>query len=173
MTIKWEDKYSVGIEQIDDQHRVLINIINNLQNIYDNRGLANFNKEILKALDALKMYTLVHFKCEEILMEMFDYQGCIEHKESHDGFIKLINGYHSHLMVSMNQRDNIEEIESNFAEIDKIDEEIYAKIEKIIHFLKTWLLNHIMKGDKEYSQFFLKIQSKAKESGGWMSFLKN
>ena len=43
----------------------------------------------------------------------------------------------------------------------------------ILKFLQNWLITHILKSDKQYTEFFLEIQKKAKKQGGWFAFLKN
>ena len=63
--IPWSEDLSVGLEEIDEQHKILINLINRL-----------FNEAILKRadkalisdiLDELIQYTIVHFAVEESL----------------------------------------------------------------------------------------------------------
>ena len=69
--IDWSDKYSVGIESIDEQHKKLINLINTLQTIVD--------------------YTKTHFIYEEWLMREYGYPDFEAHKAQHQKMIDKVN----------------------------------------------------------------------------------
>ena len=60
--IEWEEKFSVGISMIDEEHKRLIGILNKI--IYANKH--NVNPEKLKeVLREMTDYTLTHFTTEE------------------------------------------------------------------------------------------------------------
>ncbi|MEA1890408.1 MAG: hemerythrin domain-containing protein, partial [Pseudomonadota bacterium] len=62
----WKEEYSVGIDSIDQQHKKLLSLINQLQTAVDYSTGKEFERE---ALDELVTYTKDHFSYEEGLME--------------------------------------------------------------------------------------------------------
>ena len=126
--IKWEDKYSVGIESMDNQHKKLVQMIND---IFDDLRSEGTHESLMKIIEGLVEYTQVHFKAEEAVFEKFGYEETEEHKEEHKKFIKQI------------------------ADFKKGFEE--GKIPMtmdIITFLEGWLFSHIMGTDQKYGEFF-------------------
>ncbi|MCJ7681587.1 MAG: bacteriohemerythrin, partial [Candidatus Aminicenantes bacterium] len=86
--IKWDDSLSVGIEQIDDQHRLLIDKLMELSDAY-NKG--HEQNELLKTLSFLIDYTDFHFTTEEQEMEKHKYPGLAEQKKQHKEFITTLD----------------------------------------------------------------------------------
>ncbi len=169
MPIIWDKKYSVGLEEIDEQHKVLIHLINNLENLHENHDqFKDFDGMVKKVLTELKNYTVLHFSTEEVLMRMFTYEDYDAHKQAHDNFIHLVKEQQSLILDLMTQRDNKPESLK-----EKYNHEIHLRLEKVLEFLQRWLLAHIMKSDFEYVDFFTKLQKKAAKSGGWLGFLKS
>jgi len=127
--IEWHDNYSVGIKSIDQQHKKLINLINQLQTAVDYSTGEEFERE---ALDALVDYTRTHFSYEESLMQEYGYPGYEPHSAEHQKMIK--------------------EVEDILAEYDKDHEQA---ILRALNFLKEWLIDHINGTDKQYSSFLI------------------
>lgn len=126
--IEWGPKYHIGIKEIDDQHKVLVDIINRL---YASFGLNNNKKEIKKNLKELVDYTVFHFGNEENYFRKFGYKDTPAHLEQHRKFVDKIKKF----------ADEFEDGDSTVS----LD---------IINFLKDWLINHILKIDTRYVQFF-------------------
>lgn len=127
--IKWNDNYSVGINSIDQQHKKLINLINQLQTAVDYSTGEEFERE---ALDALVDYTKTHFTYEESLMEQYGYPDYQPHAAEHKKMIK--------------------QVEDVLTEYNKDHDKAIAHA---LSFLKGWLINHINGTDKQYSSFLL------------------
>lgn len=126
----WEDKYSVGIKEIDDQHKGLFDIINDL---YEAIKL-NKNKEILSdIINKLVKYTEVHFDAEELLMSLYKYPDLEEHKRLHGKFTSKVIEF----------RDNFNPTT------------LMTSLE-VMEFLKQWWMHHVLDTDKQYSPFLLK-----------------
>ena len=125
--VEWKDDYSVGIEVIDNDHKRLLNLINQFQTAAHYQTGREFERE---AFDALIDYTKQYFKREEELMETHGYPTYHEHKAEH---VKMI------------------------AKVDAMLEEYkrhpQQTVEEAVQFLKTWLIGHINGTDKQYSQF--------------------
>jgi hemerythrin len=122
--IKWDDKYSVGISMIDEEHKKFIGILNKI--IYAKEH--NVNPEELKQiLREMTDYTLMHFTTEEAYMKAFNYPEYQDHKEEHRGFSSEIIAY-----------------------TYKVIKGDYQFASELIEYLKHWLVNHIQVTDKKY-----------------------
>jgi len=82
--IEWEDSYSVGVEEIDQQHKQLFDIVNDL--IRANK-LNKGKKEIGRVLNFLADYTVKHFEDEEKLQQNSGYPDYEAHKRLHEQFV--------------------------------------------------------------------------------------
>lgn len=126
--IQWDDKYSVHIQVIDDDHKKLIHLINQLQSSIHYYQSKSFDKE---ALNELIEYTKFHFSREEELMKKNNYPDYDEHVNQHKVMIEKINQMVT--KYSQNGEDTIKET---------------------VDFLRDWLINHIQKTDQKYVPFF-------------------
>lgn len=125
--VVWKNDYSVGIEDIDDDHKKLIDLINRFQTaIYYNTG-STFEH---RALDELVDYTKYHFSKEEDLLEKHAYPKFAEHKQEHSEMIEKVESY-----ITEHRDDG------------------HKSLAKISVFLRDWLIKHINGTDKQYSQF--------------------
>jgi len=127
--LDWKDEYCVGIDSIDQQHRKLVNLINQLQTAVDYSTGEEFERE---ALDELVDYTKTHFSYEEGLMSDNGYPDFEPHKAVHNKMIK--------------------KVEEVLAEYEKDHD---AAMSNAVEFLRGWLINHINGTDKEYSSFLI------------------
>ena len=125
----WKDDYSVGIKSIDQQHKKLIGLINQLQTAVKYSTGEEFERE---ALDELVNYTKTHFSYEENMMEQNGYPDFEPHKAQH---VKMIN-----------------KVEEVLAEYEKDSD---TAMENALNYLSEWLINHINGTDKEYSMFMI------------------
>lgn len=126
--IQWSEELSIGIESIDNQHKKLVAIINNLDDsIKDNHS----NIQLKTTFAELEQYTQEHFSYEEKLFEQYDYQDSIEHKRQHAELVVQL--------VELKEK------------CDHYQDKSVTK--DVMQFLKNWLTYHIMKTDKAYSQF--------------------
>ena len=126
--IKWDDKYSVGIAMIDEEHKKLIGILNKV--IYAKEHNGN-SEEIREVLREVTNYALTHFRTEETYMKEFNYPEYQEHKEEHRDFSTEIIAY-----------------------LEKLIKGDYQIANEIIEYLKWWLVNHIQATDKKYIDCF-------------------
>lgn len=126
--INWNSKFSVQIKEIDDQHKVLVNLLNEL---YDSMESKDSEKVIGRIIGELVEYTAFHFRTEETYFDNFNYKETVDHKQKHRSLIKK-------LFV----------IKSDF-ESGKI-----SVSNDLLEFLKQWLFEHILVTDKEYIDCF-------------------
>jgi hemerythrin len=84
---EWTDALAVGNETIDDDHRHLVDLINQLF-LAISSGQAN--AVLGEILDELVSYTQTHFQREEALMQQHDYPDYALHKAAHDKLIEEV-----------------------------------------------------------------------------------
>lgn len=127
--VTWNDRLSVGIESIDDDHKKLMNLINTLQTAVMYPTDESYERE---ALAAVVDYTKYHFQREEGLLRDNGYPGYEAHKKVHEEMIAKITDY-----------------------IDEYENKREDAICDLTRFLKTWLIKHIAGTDQEYSKFLV------------------
>ena len=83
MKLQWTQGLSVGVEEIDNQHKELFERINNLDSAMK-QGSAQ--EEVVRLIEFLDKYVITHFTAEEKYMTDHDYAGYALHKAKHDWF---------------------------------------------------------------------------------------
>ena len=87
----WKDEYSVKVEKIDQQHKRLVELLNEL---HSSMLAAKATGILDKILTELVEYAAVHFKTEEDLFKIYDYVNYAAHKEAHDSFTKKVKEFY-------------------------------------------------------------------------------
>lgn len=130
--IQWKDEYNTGIEEIDEQHCILVNTINEantkLQEDDSIKTLEAITKDLLS-------YVLYHFETEEEMMAQFDYKS--HSKQEYETHMKQHREFSAKVV-------SIRESISKGKPIDK---------DELIGFLTDWLINHINNTDKKLASF--------------------
>lgn len=126
--ITWDESFSLGIELIDEQHKVWISLMNEL---YDAMSQGEGWNVIKKVLTGMHEYTEFHFSTEEKYFEKFDYPEKDQHENIHKKFI-----------------DKLHEFEDQFSKDDT------TLTSEVMEFMKEWLINHIQVVDRRYVDFF-------------------
>ena len=85
MRIEWDEGYSLGIEELDSQHRELFLRFNELIRACDTGTGAD---EAQRMLEFLNSYVAAHFAGEEELQCRYGYPDSRRHKEEHDAFVR-------------------------------------------------------------------------------------
>ncbi len=123
--IQWGPEFSVGIQEIDYQHKVLVRLINVIHQA-DQEGKKITDFEDL--LETLVNYTIAHFNYEEDLMEKVGYANIGPHKAIHKEFLKGVGEFLADFRAGR------------------------TSVEQLMEILKKWLVNHIQKTDTEYTE---------------------
>jgi hemerythrin len=88
--IEWDDRYAVGIELIDEQHRELASQVNNLY-----LGCQKDGQEAKIFFDLsiqpLVRYIRYHFSSEEKMLERIKYPDLTAHIQQHSAILKLVS----------------------------------------------------------------------------------
>ena len=122
--VNWNESYATGIKDIDSQHKRLFELINEFHDAVKDRKIEDGTAKIISGL---LDYTILHFKFEERMMERNQYAGLAAQKLAHKAFTDKIADYKARF-------------ESG---------KLLLTIE-VTNYLKTWLVEHIMKSDMLY-----------------------
>ncbi len=129
-TFEWKDEYSIGIDEIDGQHKQFIDLIASLYDAINQNKTA----EVLGGvIDELIEYGFYHFSVEENYFKEFGYELAGEHAAEHRIFSQKI--------TDLQKQYKNYEIEISFDLVD---------------FLEDWLIKHIMSADRKYVACFRK-----------------
>ncbi len=126
--ITWGPRLETSIKVIDEQHRGLIDLINELHDaMTEGRGT-----EVMAAtFGELLKYTQLHFGDEEGLMKEHGYEDFDEHCHEHGIFIDQMSMYR-------------ESFEDGSKTVD----------ESVLEYLRNWLITHITGTDRGYVGLF-------------------
>jgi hemerythrin len=119
----WTDQLSIGIDVIDQQHRRIVEYINQLD---DAQAFGHSREEIGNLINELVDYTISHFGFEESLQEEASYPFAKSHKKVHELFTVRVSEY-----------------QTRFEKGEDVCQGLNS-------LLVTWLFNHIKRDDADY-----------------------
>jgi hemerythrin len=122
--LAWSSKYSVGVEEMDRQHRVLISLLNDLHEAMLHGKAQGMTGPLLQKLVD---YTRKHFSSEEAMLAAAGYAGLAMHRMKHRDLIKQVEEY-----VARHKRGDV------------------AVNVQLMNFMRDWLITHIQQTDCEY-----------------------
>lgn len=125
--LTWNDRLSVNIKEIDDQHKKLVDMVNNL---HDSMKSGKGDTVLMKIVDEMKKYAASHFALEEKYMKTHAYPDFTKHKGEHDKFVAKV------LQVEKDCKSGK-----------------CAMSMEILNFLSNWLVDHIKGTDKKYGPY--------------------
>ena len=132
--IEWNDSFLIGIEELDHEHKVLINDINRL---HDELGRQGEKAGIEQCLGDIYARMQAHFALEEHVMKEHKYKFYDEHKREHN---KLLDSYTEDMAQFLN------------------DTGVSAS-PLVENSLKHWVVEHIRSSDKKMSLMIQKKKS--------------
>jgi hemerythrin len=126
----WRPEYSINIVEMDNHHKKLFELAENLYQITKN----NNQKELIKkGVSDLLEYTIFHFNAEEELLKKHKYPLLEDHNKKHKHLIQRVLNFSIEL-----ENNNLNENE-------------------LIQLLRDWILNHIFDEDRRYSKYLNEI----------------
>ncbi|CAK7086514.1 MULTISPECIES: bacteriohemerythrin [Tissierella] len=135
----WKDKYKVGVELIDEQHKELFKRLSEFIQIVQSKSDWNERLDKVKeTMEFMQEYVIFHFDDEEAYQEKINYPDIEIHKEAHRKFKEVINDY-----VKIFEQGGFTE----------------EKIQEFSAKLMTWLIMHVGKMDQKIGEY-------ANEKGG-------
>ncbi|MBF0114783.1 MAG: bacteriohemerythrin [Magnetococcales bacterium] len=123
----WQERYEVGLLQMDLQHRKLLEIFSAIVELFHCQLVEGI---IERAFETLFEVTGRHFMAEERLMERYGYAGVTAHRRQHALLMRQLDEYR----FTMQQPDA-------------------HSAESFQAFIDQWLLKHIVEEDRHYSAF--------------------
>ncbi len=127
----WDNTLSVEVEEIDKDHRRLVELFNILNHAVVNGDAKNYIEAVLEELISC---TVWHFKHEERLMLKYDYDGLEEHKKEHQQLI-----------------ESAKELQQKFLQESK------SISSEDIEFLEHWLTGHILGTDMDMGSYLCEV----------------
>ena len=145
MSLEWKAEFSVGVSEIDAQHKRLFAIINQMDDIAKSKKgkLLLYYRDLVKLLDELGDYAVTHFYDEEMAMEECGCPDFEAHKMKHEVFSDEMANIKENLVSDPKFKEN----EEKLAEV----------VDKLNKFLGTWLTKHILIEDMKYKNKIKKV----------------
>ena len=128
--LKWKDSYSMGEDKIDEQHKGLFELSNEIYELV--KSGVDDHETFRKLFIALNDYSVEHFIYEEMYMQEQNYPKLNAHINQHNAFSKKLK----ELALGIDKDSHIKDIGE---------------------FVTTWLLQHVLDEDMKYKKF---IESK-------------
>lgn len=125
--LTWNNTLSVQIQEIDEDHRRLVDLFNILSHSVSEGEAADYVEAVMEELISC---TVWHFKHEERLMLKYGYEGFEEHKSEHQELIDSVMALHQKLLEQGKQVSDDE-----------------------IEFLEHWLTGHILGADMDLGAY--------------------
>ena len=124
----WEDKYSVGVVEIDNQHKRMFVVINELLDAIDTNTTS---EHLMDIIESLVKYKIFHFETEEKYFRDFNYDGADDHIAKHHEFNDKLNALKA-----------------------KYPQPTVEFAFELVDFLEDWLIYHLMVVDQKYVKCF-------------------
>lgn len=125
--IEWRDEFKIGIEEVDFEHRELIELINEL---YGEIKMEDSTVAVMYCLEEIYAKISAHFALEEKVMRVLKYDQCEDHKEDHERLL-----------------DSIRDIMDEYMDDPTLDEE------KFSDRLNDWFVQHFSTKDARLHKF--------------------
>ncbi len=132
--LEWKDEYSLGVHDIDEQHKRIIGFIGRLADLYNSGGKI---KDIEVILDEMTDYAYVHFGFEEKYFNEFHYVDNERHTAEHNEYRFKVDVF----------KKRLKKIESEGSDLMFFIKELFA-------FINDWWIWHIMHNDRKYVECF-------------------
>ncbi|NOQ68735.1 MAG: bacteriohemerythrin [Gammaproteobacteria bacterium] len=129
--IIWDETLSVEVDEIDEDHRKLVDLFNILNHSVVEGDAADYIEAVLEELISC---TIWHFRHEERLMLLYKYEGIVEHKAEHQELI-----------------DSVKELQQKFQKENKL------LTNEDVEFLEDWLTLHILGQDMKLGFYLMKV----------------
>ena len=132
----WNANFETGISSIDQQHKILVKLINELaRHLAIESDLLTLSTIFTKLTD----YAVYHFNSEESVWEQFltNQPSFIDHAHCHHEFIEAVRDLQK----------------------DGIDKPFNQSAEDILGYLIHWLIDHILESDMRMAKVVLALQS--------------
>jgi hemerythrin len=125
--MQWKDEYSVGITEIDDQHKGIIDLFSVINAAIEAREGWS---DVFFKLEQLRDHARFHFALEESLMRMHSYSKHAEHVDQHKHFLDKLDQLQ---MTTLSRQVTM----------------------NTIHYLSNWYTDHMQTQDREFVSYLI------------------
>lgn len=129
--IIWDESLSVDVDEIDEDHRRLVDLFNILSHSVAEGDATDYIDAVLEELISC---TIWHFRHEERLMLLYKYEDFVKHKIEHQELI-----------------DSVKELQKKFHKENKL------LTNDDVEYLADWLTGHIMGQDMKLGFYLMKV----------------
>ena len=129
--ITWTDSLAIGIDLIDEQHKHLVALTNELYQAC-RLGGEELDSVFKSTMSNMVDYVRFHFTCEQAMLQRVKYPNFVDHKKEHDSLVKTV------LESTKNYGDGKKFVPNTF-----------------VRFLKDWIVSHIGHCDKMYALYIV------------------
>jgi hemerythrin len=130
--IEWVEALSVHVDEIDEEHRGIIEIINDLHDALLSSRTSELDNARTRALDTMEEKVSSHFATEEAFMARIGYPDLKSHREKHHAFLELLRQHRKNL------QDGVILLNS-----------------ELMKTLAGWFIDHELGEDQKFSSFYL------------------
>jgi hemerythrin len=136
--MQWKDEYSLGIQEIDEQHKRLLTYFSRIEDAVNaNKGWSDIHFAIVD----LRAFSMIHFEFEEALMRLYGFGNYPDHIKGHLHYMK-----------------KLEDIERASLGSNAAGE--------LVVLLREWLKVHILGEDRKYADYILSGASIVRPTSG-------
>jgi hemerythrin-like metal-binding protein len=125
---EWGDEFSIGIDELDADHKKLFALLNDLKKAMDT---GNAYEALGRVLSGLKLYMRLHFAHEEELLRLTDYPDYEAHYREHQAFADAVEELHRDFRIRVSD----------------------ALPRQAFEFLKNWLYQHSLEADRAFAEY--------------------
>ena len=125
--IEWQASFNLNVSELDQQHQVLVNVINEL---HDAMHAGRDNDVLGSMLSKIGSFAAMHFAKEENYFDTFGYPEREKHKQEHIDFEHKLSDFE-------------DDFRAGRADLSH----------QVMSFLSNWLVAHIKGSDKAYAPF--------------------
>lgn len=131
--LQWSDDLSIHIDEVDNQHKSLVDMVNVL---YDSMRSEAVAAVLFDIVEKMRDYAQEHFGTEERYMARYAYPDMASHQQEHADFIDKVR------QVEMDCKSGKASLSMD-----------------ILNFLSHWLVTHIHQTDKKMGVYLVKAMS--------------
>jgi hemerythrin-like metal-binding protein len=125
--MQWKDEYSIGIAEIDEQHKGIVELFTVINAAIDNREGWS---DVFFKLEQLREHVRFHFALEESLMRMHGYSKHAEHVDQHKHFLDKLDQLQ---MTTLSRQVTM----------------------NTIHYLSNWYTDHMKTQDRDFVRYII------------------
>jgi len=128
--LPWDSSMSVGVEELDEQHRALVAVLNNLHDALMDGTFSQVLAAREEALAGLERYVTTHFAAEERYQQRIGYPELAAHRKLHEDFTRQVSGYRG---------------------AARRGEQVLSS--ELVRTMLRWVHDHLMDEDSKYARY--------------------